>query len=164
MTGCDEDTGRKFIENKAIINCPTVKIAKCQADAINKMAGKIIACAFSSEMSNFEVEKQKFISGKYTVACQVNTLTEGFDDPAVSLCINYPTHSYVRAEQSAGRALRLNDDDANKFVFIIDTVFRKHENDTFDTALQTARHANQVLFKDVAGRVVLLPQEPKSKI
>ena len=160
-TGYDEETGTKFAECKAIINCPNIKIAKCQADAINKKAGKIVACAFSSEMSDFETEKQNFINGKYNVACQVNTLTEGFDDPAVNLCINYPTHSHVKAEQSAGRVIRLDDKNPNKVAFIVDTVFKKHKKDTFDTALQTARHANQVLFKDVAGCMVLIPKEKR---
>ena len=162
--GYDEDTGRKFIESKAIINCPNIKIAKCQAEAINKKVGKIVACAFSSEMPDFEAEKQKFISGKYTVACQVNTLTEGFDDPAVNLCINYPTHSYVKAEQAAGRAIRLNDNDSDKIAFVVDTVFKKYANDACDTVLQTARHANQVLFKDVAGQMVLIPKEKQERI
>ena len=74
------------------------------------------------------------------------TLPEGFDDTAVSLCINYPTRSAVRAEQAAGRAIRLNESDPHKIAFVIDTIFRKHDSETSDTALQTARHAKQVLF------------------
>ena len=159
VTGYDEDTGHRFSESKAIINCPNIKIAKYQADAINKKIGKTVACAFSSEMQDFETEKQNFIDGHYTVACQVNTLTEGFDDTSVNLCINYPTHSYVKAEQTAGRAIRLDDNNPNKIAFVVDTVFKKHKNDTFDNALQTARHANQVLFKDVADSMVLKPKE-----
>ena len=158
INGIDEDTGRRFIDCKAMINCPNIEMAKRQADAINQRAGRIIARAFSSETKDFEGEKAKFIAGEYQVACQVNTLTEGFDDPAVSLCINYPTRSAVRAEQAAGRAIRLNESDPHKIAFIIDTIFRKHDSETSDTALQTARHAKQVLFKDIAGGMVLFPK------
>ena len=158
INGIDEDTGRRFIDCKAIINCPNIEMAKRQADAINQKAGRTIARAFSSDMKDFEIEKAKFIAGKYLVACQVNTMTEGFDDPAVSLCINYPTRSAVRAEQAAGRAIRLNDSDPHKIAFVIDTIFRKHDGETSDTALQTARHAKQVLFKDIADGMVLIPE------
>ena len=158
INGIDEDTGRRFIDCKAMINCPNIEMAKRQADAINQRAGRIIACAFSSDMKDFEGEKAKFIAGEYRVACQVNTMTEGFDDPAVSLCINYPTRSAVRAEQAAGRAIRLNESDPHKIAFVIDTIFRKHDSETSDTALQTARHAKQVLFKDIAGGMVLFPE------
>ena len=158
INGVDEDTGRRFIDCKAMINCPNIEMAKRQADAINQRAGRIIARAFSSDMKDFEVEKAKFIAGEYQVACQVNTMTEGFDDTTVSLCINYPTRSAVRAEQAAGRAIRLNESDPHKIAFVIDTIFRKHDGETSDTALQTARHAKQVLFKDVAGGIVLFPK------
>lgn len=158
INGIDEDTGRRFIDCKAMINCPNIEIAKRQADTINQKVGHIIAHAFSSDMKDFETEKAKFIAGKYQVACQVNTLTEGFDDTAVSLCINYPTRSAVRAEQAAGRAIRLNESDPHKTAFVIDTIFRKYDGETSDTALQTARHAKQVLFKDIAGGIVLFPK------
>ena len=164
INGVDEDTGRRFIDCKAMINCPNIEMAKRQADAINQRAGRIIARAFSSDMKDFEIEKAKFIAGKYQVACQVNTMTEGFDDPTVSLCINYPTRSAVRAEQAAGRAIRLNESDPHKIAFVIDTIFRKHDNETSDTALQTARHAKQVLFKDIAGGMVLFPENFKDGI
>ena len=158
INGIDEDTGRRFIDCKAIINCPNIEMAKRQADAINQKAGCTIARAFSSDMKDFEAEKAKFIAGEYQVACQINTLTEGFDDTTVSLCINYPTRSAVRAEQAAGRAIRLNDSDPHKIAFVIDTIFRKHDGETSDTALQTARHAKQVLFKDIADGMVLIPE------
>ena len=158
INGVDEDTGRRFIDCKAMINCPNIEMAKRQADTINQRAGRIIARAFSSDMKDFEIEKAKFIAGKYQVACQVNTMTEGFDDTTVSLCINYPTRSAVRAEQAAGRAIRLNESDPHKIAFVIDTIFRKHDSETSDTALQTARHAKQVLFKDIAGGMVLFPE------
>ena len=158
INGIDEDTGRRFIDCKAMINCPNIEMAKRQADAINQRAGRTIARAFSSDMKDFEIEKAKFIAGKYLVACQVNTMTEGFDDTTVSLCINYPTRSAVRAEQAAGRAIRLNDSDPHKIAFVIDTIFRKHDGETSDTALQTARHAKQVLFKDIADGMVLIPE------
>ena len=158
INGIDEDTGRRFIDCKAIINCPNIEMAKRQADAINQKAGHTIARAFSSDMKDFEAEKAKFIAGEYQVACQINTMTEGFDDTTVSLCINYPTRSAVRAEQAAGRAIRLNDSDPHKIAFVIDTIFRKHDGETSDTALQTARHAKQVLFKDIADGMVLIPE------
>ena len=164
INGVDEDTGRRFIDAKAMINCPNIEMAKRQADAINQRAGSIIARAFSSDMKDFEIEKAKFIAGKYQVACQVNTMTEGFDDTTVSLCINYPTRSAVRAEQAAGRAIRLNESDPHKIAFVIDTIFRKHDSETSDTALQTARHAKQVLFKDIAGGMVLFPENFKDGI
>ena len=81
INGIDEDTSRRFIDCKAMINCPNIEMAKRQADAINQKAGRIIARAFSSDMKDFEAEKAKFIAGEYQVACQINTLTEDGVDP-----------------------------------------------------------------------------------
>ena len=156
--GFDEDTGIKFSNLKAIINCPNAKIANLQAAKINEIIGHEVAVSLHKVgITNKQYNRlqQDFIHGKYTVACQVGTMTEGFDDVAVSMCINYPTRSRVKAEQTAGRAIRIDDNNPNKIAFVVDTIFRKTANEAIEDILYTASNAHQVLFKDIAGEMVL---------
>ncbi len=156
--GFDEDTGIKFSNLKAIINCPNAEIANLQAAKINEIMGQEVAVSLHKvDITNKQYNRlqQDFIDGKYTVACQVGTMTEGFDDVTVSMCINYPTRSRVKAEQTAGRAIRIDENNPNKIAFVVDTIFRKTDTEPVEDILYTASNAHQVLFKDIAGEMVL---------
>ncbi len=160
--GVDEDTGIEFKSLKAIINCPNAKIADIQAAKINEFMGHDVAISLHKvgiTDKEFNRLQQDFIDGKYTVACQVGTMTEGFDDVTVSMCINYPTRSRVKAEQTAGRAIRIDDNNPSKIAFVVDTIFQSKPNEDAKDILYTAHNAQQVLFKDIVGRMVLFPKD-----
>ena len=158
--GADDDTGIKFKNLKAIINCPNAEIANMQANKINEIIGDNVAVSLHKvgiKDKHFEQLQQDFIDGKYSVACQVGTMTEGFDDVTVSLCINYPTRSRVKEEQTSGRVIRIDENNKDKIAFVIDTVFRRTINERVEDILYTAANAKQVLFKDIAGGMILYP-------
>ena len=159
--GRDANTGIEFRDLKAIINCPNINIAKIQAAKINQIMGRDVAAAIHTEMNDnqFKQLKNDFVSGKYSVVCQVGTLTEGFDDPSVAMCINYPTRSRVKAEQAAGRAIRIDKNNPAKVAFVVDTIFRATPSDRDEDILQTASTAHQVLFQHIAGTSVLAPEK-----
>ncbi len=163
----EEGNSFRFFGKKAMISCPNVKTAIEQAEKLNELAGQVIAkpifqhMGMSSRFGKFDETVEDFKNNKFLVACQVNTLTEGFDDTEVSISINYPTSSPVREEQSAGRALRINEKDPNKVAYVIDTVFSVGKDD--ENPFETAQKAGQVLFSDVAGASVIFPENFKHK-
>ncbi len=164
----EEGNSFRFFGKKAMISCPNVKTAIAQAEKINELAGQVIARPVFQHMNmkpfnlgKFDETVEDFKNNKFLVACQVNTLTEGFDDTGVSISINYPTASAVREEQSAGRALRINEKDPNKVAYVIDTVFFVGNDD--ENPFETAQKAGQVLFSDVAGASVIFPKNFKHK-
>lgn len=151
---CD---GNPFRDMKTMINCPNIDIATAQARAINRAIGHDVAVPLHSRQKNFSHLMQDFRDNKFNVVCQVNTLTEGFDDEEVSLCINYPSASAVRIEQASGRALRINPKNSHKIAYVLDTVFRGGEQEPIEDTIITARQHGQVLFRDIAGAAVLIP-------
>ena len=162
--GFDDETGIEFKTLKAIVNCPNSTIANLQAKKINEIMGRDVAVSLHKVGINdkkYDLLKDEFKYGsQYKVACQVGTLTEGFDDKMVSLCINYPTRSRVKAEQTAGRAIRIDDNNPKKIAFVLDTIFRATANEPQEEILYTAANSHQVLFKDIAsGNMVLYPQD-----
>ncbi len=162
--GFDDETGIEFKTLKAIVNCPNSTIANLQAKKINEIMGRDVAVSLHKVGINdkkYDILKDEFKYGsQYKVACQVGTLTEGFDDKTVSLCINYPTRSRVKAEQTAGRAIRIDDNNSKKIAFVLDTIFRATANEPQEEILYTAANSHQVLFKDIAGgNMVLYPQD-----
>ena len=167
--GFDEQTGIEFRTLKAIINCPNAAIANLQAAKINEIMGREVAISLHKVGigdKEYDRLKGEFQYGdQYTVACQVGTLTEGFDDKTVALCINYPTRSRVKAEQTAGRALRIDENNEYKFAFVIDTLFRSTPDARDEDILYTASNSHQVLFKDIAGgNAVLDPKKIQEKL
>ena len=151
---CD---GKPLRDMKTMINCPNIEIATAQARAINRAIGHDVAVPLHSRQKNFSHLMQDFRDNKFNVVCQVNTLTEGFDDEEVSLCINYPSASAVRIEQASGRALRINQKNPHKIAYVLDTVFRGGEQEPIEDTIITARQHGQVLFRDIAGTAVLIP-------
>lgn len=152
---CD---GTPFRNMKTMINCPNIDIATAQAHAINAVFGRDVAIPLHSRQKNFSKLVQDFRDNKFNVVCQVNTLTEGFDDEDVTLCINYPSASVVRIEQASGRALRINQNNPHKMAYVLDTVFRGGDAEPIEDTIITAHEHGQVLFRDVAGGAVLVPE------
>lgn len=155
----ESDGDNKFSKMRAIINCPNIEIADKQAKKLNELAGKDIAISVHSDQKDFQKRVDAFLDKEYRIVCQVNTLTEGLDDSSVELCINYPSYSPVKIEQSGGRALRLNDKKPHKMAYVMDTVFRATDGEALETSLQRAFVAGQVLYRDVAGEFVVMPDE-----
>ena len=153
---CD---GKPFREMKTMINCPNIDIATAQACAINRVIGRDVAVPLHSKQKNFSSLMQDFRDNKFNVVCQVNTLTEGFDDEEIALCINYPSASAVRIEQASGRVLRINQNNPHKIAYVLDTVFRGGEQEPIEDTIITAREHGQVLFRDIAGAAVLIPND-----
>jgi superfamily II DNA or RNA helicase len=151
------DNDRKFSQMRAIINCPTIEIADKQAEKLNELYGRDIAVSVHSNQKDFKKRVDAFLAKKFRVVCQVNTLTEGLDDPSVELCINYPSHSPVKIEQSGGRVLRQYG--KNKFAYVLDTIFRATPEESLEASLRRAFVAGQVLYRDVAGEFVVKPEE-----
>ena len=151
---CD---GKPFRDMKTMINCPNIDIATAQARAINHAVGRDVAVPLHSKQKNFSQIMQDFRDDKFNVVCQVNTLTEGFDDEDVTLCINYPSASAVRIEQASGRVLRINQKNPNKIAYVLDTIFRGGKQEPIEDTIITARKHGQVLFRDIAGAAVLIP-------
>lgn len=150
-----EDNGKSFQSRKAIINCPNVEIAKKQAQKINELLGQDVAVPIYSDMPNFTEAQNKFKQGEFSVACQVGTMVEGYDDQEVSLCINYPTRSRVKEEQAAGRVLRINDAEPNKTAIVVDVMFKTYAEEPLTSVLENATNANQVLFYNIAGNCII---------
>ena len=155
---CD---GTPFRNMKTMINCPNIDIATAQAHAINALFGRDVAIPLHSRQRNFSKLVQDFRDNKFNVVCQVNTLTEGFDDEDVTLCINYPSASAVRIEQASGRVLRINPKDPHKMAYVLDTIFRGGEQESIEDTIITAHKHGQVLFRDVAGGAVLFTKDFK---
>ncbi len=149
----------RFCDCRAMINCPNIKTAEIQAEKINTVAGRPIAHAIHSASPDFAKIKSDFMNGKYNVVCQVNTLTEGFDDPTVSLCINYPSRSAVKIEQAGGRVIRTDEKNPSKIAYVLDTIFRSRSDEPLDDVLQTAAAGRQVLFRNVADGIVVTPRD-----
>ena len=143
--GYDDNLG--FIKGKTtIINVPSQKEADELAKMMNEREGKIIAKAYHSR-SNDEVLTE-FNDGKFPVLIQVNRLTEGYNNPKVEVCINYPTASFVRETQRGGRVLRYDKDNPLKLALVLDIAFM--QNSEGDVYTEIAKNG-QVLFKDIAG-------------
>ena len=152
---CD---GTPFRNMKTMINCPNIDIATAQARAINTILGRDVAIPLHSRQRNFSKLVQDFRENKFNAVCQVNTLTEGFDDEEVTLCINYPSASAVRIEQAAGRVLRTNPKNPHKMAYVLDTIFRGGNAEPIENTIITAHEYGQVLFRDIAGGAVLIPE------
>ena len=142
-----------------LINCHTQEEAQIQAEEINKVCGAPVAGVWTtntqqtSALSDFE-------SGKLGALCQVGMLQEGYDFPALDLCINYPTASSVRATQRGGRTLRLDPDNPQKQATIVDIVFSFPGSHNPYTS---ARKNGQVLYSDVVKAIYVAPKSTTHK-
>ena len=147
LNGNDEDIGD--LKGKiTLINVPNKEEADKLAQVFNEKAGTTIAKAYHEETGKEPL--LGFNKGEFPVLVQVRRLSEGYNNPKIELCINYPTASQVREAQCSGRALRRDSENPNKMALVVDIVFKKEDGgDVYD---QIARNG-QVLFKDVAEDV-----------
>lgn len=114
---------RCFNGQRAIIFCSGIKHAKDVADLFKR--NKIPAESISGKISRKKRLEilERFHNGDLLVLCNALILTEGFDEPRTSVCINLrPTLSAVIAEQRAGRVLRLDPENPNKEAVIVDVI------------------------------------------
>ena len=137
-----------------MINVPSQEEANLLAEVFNQKAGKTIAKAYHTNSGDAPLEE--FNQNKIPVLIQVNRLTEGYSNPNVEVCINYPTASVVKSAQRSGRALRRNKNNPNKVALIMDIAFKK-SND-LDT-ISAIKANKQVLFSDIAQDFMMLPRD-----
>lgn len=158
----DEYTGERANNRITMINCRNLKEAKNQAEAFNKYFGKTIAKAYGSELSDYEKTDvlRGFENADFPVICQVGTLGEGYNYPELSLCINYPTASFVREAQRSGRTLRIDPNNKHKMAWVVDIVFR-HPDYADAPITIAAEKNNQVLFAHVAGNLEITSHDRK---
>lgn len=150
LTGSDEDIG--ILKGKTtLINVPNKEEADKLAKVFNEKAGSTIARAYHEETGKEPLIG--FNKGEFPVLVQVRRLSEGYNNPKIELCINYPTASQVREAQCSGRALRRDSKNPNKMALVVDIAFKK-ENGS-DVYGQIARNG-QVLFRDIAEDVCFL--------
>lgn len=112
-----------FPEETAIAYCAGIKHAEVLAKLFNDHG--IPAAAVSGDQPHGQRKKilRAYHEGKIKVLCNAKLLTQGFDEPRVSVCLNLrPTLSPVEAEQRGGRVLRLDPNNRLKFACVIDFI------------------------------------------
>jgi len=160
---------------KTMVNCWNIAHAELQAKTINRVSRDFlgidydIAVAYHSGNKDYPVKKNdrreilrrfdapdfrdeaKPLSEKehYKVICQVNALTEGFDDNKVVNVFQYPIKSLNRYEQSIGRAIRLDKANPDKVANVIDIVTRLTDSIDTDNSATRARKNKQILLSDI---------------
>jgi len=71
---------------------------------------------------------ERYKRGEIKVLCNAKLLIEGFDAPFASVCLNlHPTLSKVSAEQRAGRVLRLDPSNPEKWAHVVDFIDKNAE-------------------------------------
>ena len=165
LNGVDETIGDVF-GKATIINVPSVAEANRLAKEFNSVAKSCgmqqIARAYHTKSEDWVLDD--FNAGKFPVLIQVNKLTEGYNNPNVTICINYPTHSIVRSVQCSGRALRFNPNDPNKCALVLDVAFARRSADLSENDVLSRIYENgQRLFYDVLGTVNCLNPDDKRK-
>ena len=165
LNGTDETIGNIF-GKATIINVPSIAEADRVAKEFNSAAAargmQPIARAYHTRSGDWILDD--FNAGKFPVLIQVNKLTEGYNNPNVTICINYPTHSIVRSVQCSGRALRFNPNDPNKCALVMDVAFARRSADVGEKDVLSRIYENgQRLFYDVLGTVQCLnPYDKRS--
>ncbi len=110
-----------FRGESAVVYCASVKHARDVASLFRQ--GGVNTEAIWGSMNRDKRAKfvESFRKGEIQVLCNMQVLTEGFDAPNASVCINLrPTLSAVVAEQRGGRVLRLDPANPDKEAMIID--------------------------------------------
>jgi len=91
----------------------------------------------------------RFRNGDIKILCNAKVLIEGFDEPKATVALNlHPTFSRVVAEQRGGRVLRLDEENPDKWAYIvdfIDTDSRKLTPITFSEIAQASEASTTYL-------------------
>ncbi len=128
-----------FVGQSAIAYCSGVTHAKDMADLFNKYGVSAAAITGTTSQGDREIILKKYHAGEIKVLCNAKVLIEGFDEPHASVALNlHPTLSKVNAEQRAGRVLRLDNDNPEKWAYVVDFIDKN------------ARKP-QVTFPEIAG-------------
>lgn len=110
-----------FKGESAVVYCASVKHAREVANLFRQRGISVEAIWGSMNRNRRAKFVESFRKGEIQVLCNMQVLTEGFDAPNASVCINLrPTLSAVVAEQRGGRILRLNPANPDKEATIID--------------------------------------------
>ncbi|MBO4626100.1 MAG: DEAD/DEAH box helicase family protein [Alphaproteobacteria bacterium] len=155
LFGVDDMLGAIF-GKPTIINVPSISEAERVAREFNMAAtenghGEIARTYHTKSPDNV---LEEFGAGRFPVLVQVNKLSEGYNNPNVAICINYPTHSMVRSIQCSGRALRFDPNNPNKCALVMDVAFARRAADEGETDVMSAIYENgQRLFYDAMGVV-----------
>lgn len=98
---------------------------------------------------------EQFKNSEIKVLCNARLLIEGFDEPRASVALNlHPTLSRVDAEQRAGRVLRLDEKDLEKWAYVVDFVDKNAKKSpvTFPEVAETSEaDADEVIKEEEAG-------------
>ncbi|MCB9806051.1 DEAD/DEAH box helicase family protein [Candidatus Nomurabacteria bacterium] len=110
-------------EESGVVFCSGIKHAEAVTRMFNEK-GVVAETISGKDSKRVQDEKiRRFRNGEIKILCNADLLIEGFNAPNTSVCINLrPTRSLIVAEQRAGRILRLNKDDPNKFATVIDFI------------------------------------------
>ncbi len=118
---------KEFDGQLAIAYCGGVTHAKHVAELFNAsgVSAEIISGDTPDDKSpnGKEAILERFRTGQTKVLCNARILIEGFDEPKASVCLNLqPTLSLVDAEQRAGRVLRIDPENPDKWAYIVDFI------------------------------------------
>jgi superfamily II DNA or RNA helicase len=117
-----------FFGQLGVSYCISVNHATTLAKAFNERG--INAAVISGRQKKKEQREilKKFKKGDLLMLCNAIILTEGFDEPKANVCLNLsPTLSPVKAEQRAGRVLRLAPDNPDKYAYVVDFLDQSHD-------------------------------------
>lgn len=112
-----------FVDKLAVAYCSGLDHAK---DVLAEFKAQNISAEIISgntlDKDRAEILK-RFSNGMTKVLVNARVLIEGFDEPRASVCLNlHPTLSKVDAEQRAGRVLRLDKEDPEKWGMVVDFI------------------------------------------
>ncbi len=120
-----------FDKKLGIAFCAGIEHAKRVSKLFNE--SNVPSAVITGQTDSEESAKilERYERGEIKVLCTADKLIEGFDEPRASVCLNLrPTLSRVIAEQRAGRVLRLDEDNPDKFAHIVEFLDRKTNEDT----------------------------------
>ncbi len=118
------DLYRKSFNNlSTIIYCSGVKHAQDTSDLFRQNGIQAEVISGKTDKEEREIILNKFRDGEIKVLCNAKVLVEGFDEPRASVAFNLqPTLSIVIAEQRAGRVLRLDKNNPEKWGVVVDFI------------------------------------------
>lgn len=130
-----------FSGQSAIAYCSGVMHSNDLADLFNKNGIRAMAISGKTSKEERKLILDKFNNGEIKVLCNAKLLIEGFDEPRASVALNlHPTFSKVDAEQRAGRVLRLDKNNPEKWGYIVDFIDKNSQKNalTFPEIARTA--------------------------
>lgn len=137
-----------FPGRTAIAYCNSVKHAEDVAKLF--LENGVVADFVSGYQDKKEQAEtlRRYHAGEIKVLCNADLLIEGFDEPKASVCLNLrPTKSVVVAQQRAGRVLRLDPDNPNKYAVIVDFLDKTDDPRKLSVTFAEVAEAARILTK-----------------